>query len=281
MNSKRIKSFKSRMIKELPKTPNSKATIAELEAQSIASILFYFVNWVNRMIPCRRRTIRVVKESLLDVRWQKKRSHIDSFLSDVERGKDLSSYLSTKVNLRGYVPSALIGEGVYDKWEDKDFVLSTTGFHHFHLDKYEPSKPRSDEMIFARVTRNNFYVLGVFNHSVFSSANTDTLEFERKRLLRLYDQFSRIEVDGEQLVETNLMTMSGHPLTIHQYVQAYIIILDQVDHKLDDREFFNNLYTKNNLPVPKKNKLKWVLVGLDLGVVDNNDNFFNFYQGHL
>jgi len=175
------------MIKELPKTPNSKATVEELEAQSVASILFYFVNWVNRMVPCRSRTIRVVKESLLDVRWQQKRKQIDSFLIDVERGKDLSPYLSTKVALRGYVPSGLINEGVYGKWEDKDFVLSTTGFHHFHLDKYKPSVTRSDEMIFARVTRKNFYVLGVFNHSVFPSANTDTLAFERKRLLRLHD----------------------------------------------------------------------------------------------
>jgi len=73
--------------------------------------------------------------------------------------------------------------------------------------------------------------------------------------------------------------MSGHPVTIHDYVNKYINVLEQIDHKLDEREFFSNLYVNNNLPVPKKNKLKWALIGLDLGVLDSNDNFSTFIRG--
>ena len=64
--SKRIKSFKSRLIKELPFFPNNKETLSDLESQNLNSILIHYLHWKTRLVPARFRKVQIAPEVTAD-----------------------------------------------------------------------------------------------------------------------------------------------------------------------------------------------------------------------
>ena len=59
------------------------------------------------------------------------------------------------------------------------------GVHHFHLGLHQETSglmTRTNEVLFAAVSRDTFNVLGLFDHSVFDSTVDDAIAPERERL---------------------------------------------------------------------------------------------------
>ena len=48
------------------------------------------------------------------------------------------------------------------------------GYHHLHFDAAPSSQVRSDDVLFAHVTRDTLTVVGIFNHTVFEATQTNT-----------------------------------------------------------------------------------------------------------
>ena len=168
--SKRIKNLKSIIIKLIPKFPNTKETKRILEQKSLPSLFIDYINWASRYVPLRRRTISIEPTATNDPRWCALRTEIDAFLFKVRNGEDLTPHLSLQAHKQGFTPAAgLTGPNV-DKWADKDFLLNVMGFHHFHLGTSIEAAGhvmRTDDVLFAEVTRDTFNVVAIFNHSVF------------------------------------------------------------------------------------------------------------------
>jgi hypothetical protein len=91
----------------------------------------------------------------------------------VEAGEDLTKYLSLDPQTRGISPQG--------GWSDKDLILNIMGFHHFHLGP-ETRRYRSDELALARVSREEFEVMDLFDHDVFEPGTS-----ERSRLHTLHE----------------------------------------------------------------------------------------------
>ena len=63
------------------------------------------------------------------------------------------------------------------------------GYHHFHSDAAPHDHLRSDDVLFARVTRDTFTVIGVFNHAAFEATEADaSMTDERTRLWQVFDE---------------------------------------------------------------------------------------------
>lgn len=283
IDSKRIKNLKKEMIKELPKFPNNKATKQELESKHLADLLIVYLSWKARLITPRPRDIIIEKDVLDDSRWTSISSSFEALKKKVENGDDICPYLSLKAHEKGYTPAASGTTADTDKWADKDFLLNVMGFYHLHLGDLEEGKKisgRTDDVIFVRIDKSTFKIIGVFDHSVFEKTDTVSQEMnaERERLWSIFDKYSMQNVPAGGIVVSSMITTSAHSMQIVFMAQEYNRIIREHDPQLDKREYINDLYDVTNIAVPKKSKLCWYIRGTDLGILDSATNLYAVYR---
>lgn len=185
----RVKRFRLHLAKQIPKFPNNKASLQTLETKSLGALLIDYMNWAIRYVAPRPRQVVVESTASSDPRWSLLLGEILNLLKKVEVGDELTPYLSLKSHTRGFTPAASAPGPNVDRWADKDMLLNAMGYHHFHLDAAPTQGMRSDEMMFAHVTRNTFTVVGIFNHSVFKKTlPNEPMTVERERLWQIADE---------------------------------------------------------------------------------------------
>ena len=284
--SKRLRKLKDELIKKLPFFPNDKKTLLELEGQSLNGVMIHYLHWQTRQVPARPRRIQLAPEVTSDKRWKSLKDDINDLFEKVRNGEDLSPHLSKRAHKKGYTPVQRIRDGEVDSWEDKDQILNTKGFHHFHLDMHIQDSglaKRTDNVLFAKVSREEFHAIGLFDHSVFDSVDdSGVMNSERTRMWNIYEKYTTLGMEPGTVYISNPIMSSGHPMYLIRMSDYYVRIIEDIDLKLDERNYVNSLYDQANLPHPKKNKLNWHVEGLDLGLLDKkNGVFFNINQGPL
>lgn len=283
--SQRVKTFRLEIAKEIPKFPNDKITLQALEALSLGSLLIHYSNWMIRYVSVRPRTVSIEPTASSDSRWSKLYSEIAFFLEKVKNGEALTPHLSLEPHTRGYtLASAEIGSRT-DKWADKDFLLNAMGYHHFHLGQTAETHGfagRTNDLLFAKVSRDHFTVVAIFDHSVFERPTmpTEAMTKERERLWNIFDEHSvRGLVPGAVYTSTVIAT-SGHPVHLVRLASEYAHVVQEIEPKVDDFKFVKELYESAGLLCPKKPKLKWHLNFLNLGLLDvRAEVFFVFRYG--
>ena len=273
MNSKRIISLKNELIKTIPKSPNTKETKLSLEQKSISHIIIIYLNWLSRLISIRNRKVIIEPDVTSDERWKKCKDGINHLLTKVRKGEDLIPHLSTKIASKGFVYQE---NHDYNRWNDKDFILNVMGFHHFHLGTKLNDNgfvDRSDEVLFAQVSRDTFRAIAIFNHSVFEDDNGEGISEEKSRLWAIYDKTTFGGLPPGSVAVGNLITCSGHSLHIIGLMQQYIHILNEIDPKLDDRNYVRSLFANAELALGKKN-VKWMINVDGIGLYNNETNSF-------
>ena len=121
-NSRRFQKFRNRLIREVPRIPNDRASLAALESKGDSELLRIYMCWKLRQVATRPR--RVTGQSALkaDCRATSLQPNIEAFIRAVEAGADLNRYLSTKAHRHGYVLAADPEIADSRTWEDKDFL---------------------------------------------------------------------------------------------------------------------------------------------------------------
>lgn len=285
IESKRVKTFRLGIAKEIPRFPNDKASLQALEASSLASLLIHYHNWAIRYVSHRPRTVSIETTASSDSRWLKFNSEIATFLEKVKNGEDLTPHLSLEPHTRGYTPASAGKEPETDRWADKDFLLNVMGYHHFHLGPdvlVDGFAARTDDLLFARVSRDHFSVVAIFDHSVFKKPTvlTEVMTKERERLWDIFDEHSSRGITPGTVYIPSMITTSGHSMHLVRLADEYARVVREIDPKLDDIEYVKEFYESAGLPFPKKPKLKWHLNFLDLGLLDATSNsFFVFRYG--
>ena len=284
--SKRIRSLKKRLIKELPFFPNNKDTLSDLESQSLNGILIHYLHWKTRLVPARRRRVQTAPEVTSDIRWRTLKQDIKALLNKIRNGEDVFPYLSKRAHSYGYTPSQRIKDGEVDSWEDKDQLLNTKGFHHFHLNMNVQStglSERTDDVLFAYVTRETFHAIGIFNHSVFESVDSNgNMNDERSRMWNLHEKHTTFGMQPGTVYLSHPIAASGHPIYIVQMANFYAKIIREHDPKLDDRNFVNSLYDQGQIAHPSKYNFEWHINNLDLCAYDKKTEvLFKIHSGHI
>lgn len=285
LDSKRIKKLRESLIKQIPRTPNDKQSLQELESKTLTDLLIVYANWVVRYVTPRQREVIVESAAKADPRWNILSDQINSFLGKVKSGEALTPHLSLKVHKKGFSPAASRTGPGSDKWDDKDFLLNVMGYHHFHLGNKNEGKDhvdRTDDVLLAEVNRSKFRVVAIFNHSVFkkNGAVTQSLTAERQRLWEIFDERSMSSAPPGSIVIPSMIMTSGHSFNIIRRVQDYIHVIKKIEPKLDDHKFVQELFEESEVPIPKKYKLSWHFRFLDLAVLDDASNtYFVFRYG--
>ncbi|WP_083690052.1 hypothetical protein [Colwellia sp. UCD-KL20] len=286
VESKTLKRLKTTLIKKLPFFPNDKETLKELELQNISDVLIHYLHWQTRQVPVRVRKVQRSPELTSDKRYKNLKCGINAFLEKVRNGESLHSFLSKRAHKNGYTPVQRIKDGKAEPWEDKDQILNTKGFHHFHLnmevEKTGLSK-RTDEVLFAFVDRENFHAIGLFDHSVFDCINENgVMSDEKERMWKIHEKYITFGMQPGTGYTSNPIMASGHPIHLIRLAHHYMRIIMDLDSKLGDREFVNILYKECEISPPSKFNLDWHVDSLDLGIIDNKNNrIFSINQGNL
>ena len=249
----------------------------------LTDLLIIYLGWKARLVTPRHREVSIEKKVLNDHRWNSMANQFSPIMKKIENGEDISPYLSLKAHQKGYTPAASETTANTDQWEDKDFLFNVMGFYHLHLGEHEEGKKisaRTDDVIFARIDRNSFKVIGIFDHSVFERSDSITKEMnqERQNLWDIFDRYSKQNAPEGSVIIPSMITTSAHPLQIVFMAQEYTRIINEHDSKLDEREYINSLYNSTDISVPKKPKLGWYLRGTDLGIFDSTTNLYAVYR---
>ena len=246
--SKTIKAFKIELIKTMPYFPNTKEVKEDLLTQSLLSVLFHYLHWASRLIPARRRSATVEPYLLMDARWDTYEKDVLILLKKVRLGEDLTEHLSNNVMTKGYTPKENI-LAKNDSWADKDKLLNTKGFHHIHLKAGKENK--GNIVLFARVSRETFKAVALFDHSVFDYSSNQMPQ-ERKRMWSIFDDIVSREIGPNTTYMSNPISTSGHPIHIHSMAKQYWHVIEQVDDELSSKEFARNIYAGADDSIPKK-----------------------------
>jgi len=275
LESKRIRKLKSELISTLPAFPNNRDTKSVLEAKHLTDLLVTYLGWKLRLITPKHRKIVVLNNTLFDPHNDLDSVEFSLLKTKIENGEDLTPYLSLKAQKQGYTPaSSQLGS---DQWSDKDFLLNVMGFHHLH---FKPLPKRTDNVVFAKITRNEFAIVGVFSHDVFDSPEDvgEALNSEREKLWNLFDMYSMRGAAPNSIVIPSTVSLSGHTFQIVMLAKEYVRIIEEMDPKLDDRDYINSLYEETDLSPPPKPKLEWCIRGTDIGIYDNATDVYMVFR---
>ncbi len=102
-------------------------------------------------------------------------------------------------------------------------LLNVTGYHHFHIGPAARSF-RSDELVFARVTRSIFEAIAIFDHTVFDAGSP-----ERLRLHMVHGQeLAKNAPPGAAILASNV-TGSGTPVSSTIGSNRYVGLINKID----------------------------------------------------
>ena len=259
---RRIKKFRSELIKAIPRFPNDRASLQHMQQKHLTDLLIDYINWRSRYVGQRPRTVLIEAAAQSDPRWTSHAAAIAAFLAKVRSGDDLSPHLSIEPHTRGYTPAASVPNAPpLDRWSDKDFVLNVMSYHHFHLGTKAQNRGHvncTDDLIFAEVQRDAFNVIAIFGHDVF-----DPNSVERRRLWSVHDKVAYRGVPPGSFVVSAMIATSGHTLKVVRYAQSCAKVIRDFDPKLDDLTYMASLYPQGQQMSPKP-KFAWGFRHLDL-----------------
>lgn len=282
----RLQQLHKGLVKAIPRIPNNRSTLDALRAKSVGELLIYFLCWRLRFVAPRPRIVGIDPAVTGDARWTTWSGHVQTFLTRVEAGEDLTPWLSLQAHSRAFSLAATQSGPDVDRWKDKDFLLFVMGLHHFHLGQQLEKKGyagRTNEIIFAEVTREQFDIVALTDHDVFGNNADGSLTPERERLWELFDsRRARNMLPGFVYISGGYgglgITMSGHPTYLVLMAQKYGRIIREIDPKLDDPIYVASLYPGDRPVNPPK--LSWRFNHLDLVICDEaNQCFFTLGRG--
>jgi hypothetical protein len=277
--SKRVKALRRGLAKQIPK--NDRASKQSLEGKSLGPLLIDYANWAIRYVAPRPRKVIIEPTASTDSRWKALQKDIDAFLEKVTRGDDLTPHLSLDPHTRGYTLAASAQGPDVDRWADKDKLLNVMGYHHFHPSMtMEPQgfARRTNEILFAHVTREEFTVVGIFDHSVFESEPGQPLNPERERLWRIFDERLTRHVPPGSVVIASPIATSGHSMHFTLLAADYARLIGHEDQRVEDPAYISALTAGTAFVLPAKPKWKWHLHYLDLGLIEKTSGFFLLFR---
>jgi hypothetical protein len=157
------------VMKELPHDASDARVVAALRGKHPGELLTLYFNWWNRLIPVQPRQVLRSTEFDQNPIVVDRATVIAEIIRDVERGSELTKYLSCRV-LNGFaLPRNPSGKRLR-LLRHLDLLLNDWGVYHFHLStNVEPNGfvQRDDPLLFAMFRADKAYLLDIGTHETF------------------------------------------------------------------------------------------------------------------
>ncbi len=269
--SKRLEKFRCALATAVPVFPNDQKSRVAHQAKSLPQLMLDYVNWRARYVSVRPRKVEIAETVLICEAWESDRDQIENFLDKVRQGGDILAHLSRQPRTRGVdLKPWKPGDS---KWRDKDFALTTKGYHHFHIGDDPKKDFRSKNVVFGQVTRETFTVVAVLDHSVFTLGSKASLI-----LSKIHDHHASKDLEPGAVYITHPITTSGHSLHHRSYVNRCKEFLIHLDPKLDSIADVQCLLADDAPNLPPSLQLEWHFNHLDLALFDQRNNVYLLVQ---
>ena len=268
--SKRITKLRQGIAKAIPKVPNKKETLDELLEMNITSLLVHYLTWRGRFVFPKPREVKLWGSEAEKAVFTQHDQQLKPLFAKVKAGDDLTSHLSNSVRKTGFKSRKVNNTG-NTRWEDKDFMLIAYGLYHLHIGNSTDNNPtgRSNILIIADITDTDFTVIAITNHDVFLNSSV-----EREKFYELSTAYiQRDMVPGAVYMRSPIMS-SGHSASISFYAMYCTRIINEVDPKLDDKEYIRSFYKNTDRQMPTKPSFMWGFIEMNLGVFETKSNMF-------
>jgi hypothetical protein len=271
----RIQAFRNDLIKMLPRAPNDRASRRSLEAMPTNRLILAFITWRMRLIPAKPRMVRFWSGGITPTQAQMGQSKLQPLLRSAAAGKDLTPYLSDRVNRVGIDLSEASPRA---KRRDIDMVLTRHGLHHFHVGVHGAANPkgRSGALVFTEVLEREFRVVALSDHRAFVPGSPEQLRF-----FGICNAYMAKDIPPGQGFMMNPVMGSGHSMLATLFSDRCEDEMRRLDLLLDDPEFINKLY--NDQPIvrgeepvlkPAEPALAWHFEDLQFGILDKRSMVF-------
>jgi hypothetical protein len=158
------------VIKALPHDGSEAAVVAALRRKHPGELLALYFNRQSRMIPPQRRTVMRSKEFDQNPVVAQRSVAIAQIISDIERGNELTKYLSRRVRT-GFALPKNPKKKELNKLQHLDPLLNDWRIYHLHLSTTVESDgfvERDDPLLFAMFRPDTAYLLDVATHGAFA-----------------------------------------------------------------------------------------------------------------
>jgi hypothetical protein len=293
----RITRLRTYMVENIPSRRGHQAEARrELEQSPFIKLLHAYLKWVYRFVPPHPRKVGFAPGF-----WNSPvaRSHggeILALVGSIERGDDLTDYLSSLVQERGYVPRQVLEQLPREdaRWRDRDFVLNVLGLHHLHISNASGAKGSDKrhgaELAFVEFDRDAAIFVYAGTHAEFRSPDLTARLSEKVAQMRSRARFelgglsiseptpheqimalaknglsSAASLDGKAVPHAMVMT-DGTPVLLLRHVNIIHNKLAVLEPRLDDRAFAKEQFEGAGRKPPSKVQFQWSLryTGLDL-----------------
>ena len=291
----RIARLRSEIVAAIPCLAKHEAEARrELEESRLDDLLHAYLKWAYRFVPPEPREVTFASNF-----WEADvaKSHggeILAMVRRIEKGQDLSRYLSPRLWTRGYVPRRIREQAPHQekRWRDKDFILNALGLHHLHISNgaEEDGKFHGDELAFVEFARGTAVFVYAGTHAEFGDPElrarlSEAVAQMRARAGVTINGFSQrhptdhtqlmalariggssaAPVDGK-LVPHAMISSDGTPVLLVRQVDFIHAQLAELEPQLDSPEYARQIFEQAGRPPPSSVKFQWVLrhTGLDL-----------------
>jgi hypothetical protein len=273
--SPRIRSFRDEIIKTLPRVPNNRLSLEEMQALPTRKLISAYVTWRMRYIPAKPRLVRLWSGGVTPMQFQAAKPKLFPLLKKVAAGDDLTPHLSELVGKKGIILPSARNAGPR---QDIDAVLTRHGLHHFHAGVVTRDNPkgRSGSLVFAEVLESEFRIVAIANHEVFKSNSPERLRFIQTCL-----SYTAKDIPPGQGFMPNPVMSSGHSMLVIMFGRKCEDEISRLDPLLDDSTFIDKLYREQPIvrdgtpvPQPKNSAMAWHFDDLRFGILDRQSTVF-------
>ena len=269
--SKRFRKFRESLIKTIPRLPDDRTSLNALQSKSHTDLLIIYLCWRLRHVGRRPRNVTGLSVLVGDPRAEPLKRNIDAFTRAVVAGADLDPYISKRSHREGYVLDADPKKTNTATRDDKDHLLNVMGLHHFHLGLRQEASglmARTDEVLFAHVSRDTIDVLGLIDHSAFEWSADNAIAPERQKLWSICDEYQSAQAGPGAILMSGIggsgITLAGKPMVVTMKAIRQIELIRKIETELDDPKFTRDVVAE--FPVPRKIKPAWHYDHLDFGL---------------
>ncbi|MFG1479976.1 hypothetical protein V5F53_15155 [Xanthobacter sp. V4C-4] len=148
------------VLHNLPFDRNDAETISYLSRLDASLLLAVYHNWLNRLVRPQPRQVLQSQAFIRNPVVLARQADINGIVVDVERGFDLTKYLSRGVKIGAQSPAQ-------KRRQDLDLMLNQWGIHHLHLSSEVESDgfvKRDGPVIFAMFRTDKAFFIDVMGH---------------------------------------------------------------------------------------------------------------------
>ncbi len=157
-------------IKALPHDTSDAAVVAALRGKHPGALLALYFNWRSRLIPVQSRQVLRSTEVDQNAIVAQRPTVIAEIIRDIERGSDLTKYLSRRVRVGFELPRSPNKKHL-GRLQHLDLLLNEWSVHHLHLSTDvapDGFVERDDALLFAMFRAGKAYLLDIGTHTSFA-----------------------------------------------------------------------------------------------------------------